>query len=84
MLAYNLSLLYNCSRLDVLLFVFYLSVSRQDGAKRKSSLEMRVFQTDKPYKAKLSHSLLTILSFGTYLLLDTKQTVVFGDTLRTR
>ena len=28
--------------------------------------------------------LLTILRLGTYLLLDTKQTVVFGDTLRTR
>ena len=75
MLAYNLSLLYNCSRLDVLLFVFYLSVSRQDEAKQKSSLEMLTPKAT---------PLLTILRLGTYLLLDTKQTVVFGDTLRTR
>lgn len=75
MLAYNLSLLYNCSRLDVLLFVFYLGVSRQDEAKRKSSLEILTSKAT---------PLRPILRLGTELLLDTQKAVVFGYTLRTR
>ena len=56
-------------------FNLYLSVSRQDGAKRKSSLEMLT-----PKATPLR----PILRLGSELLLDTQKAVVFGYTLRTR
>ena len=58
--------------------------TKRSGSQASKANARRSEAEVKPRDANSHKPLLTILRLGTYLLLDTKQTVVFGDTLRTR